>query len=206
MEDIKWIDYVKEIQAIAQAGLTYTDNGYELERYARLRELSVEMMSYYSNTEPMVVSNLFANEKGYQTPKVDVRAVVFSENKILMVRETIDGRWSIPGGYADIGYSPGQVAVKEAYEESGYRVTPVKLLAVLDKQFHKHPASPHHLYKIFILCNIIGYEEIHSIETSDVGFFGENELPVLSTGRITEEQIQLLFEYNANPKKEAIFD
>ena len=206
MKDMKWIDYVKEIQAIAQAGLTYTDNAYELERYTRLRELSVEMMSHYSQTDPQIVTELFANEKGYQTPKVDVRAVVFSDDKILMVKETVDNRWSIPGGFADIGYSPKAVAVKEAYEESGYRVKPVKLLAVLDKQIHRHPASPHHLYKIFILCEIIGHEEVHCIETSDVGFFGKDELPVLSTGRITEEQLKMLFEHHANPAKETVCD
>ena len=206
MSDTKWIDYVKEIQAIAQSGLTYTDNAYELERYTRLRELSVEMMSHYTDTSPEKVAALFTNEKGYQTPKVDVRAVVFSENKILMVRETTDNRWSIPGGFADIGYSPKEVAVKETFEESGYRVKPNRLLAVLDRRFHGHPESPHHLYKIFILCDIIGYEKIHSIETSDVGFFGANELPTLSSGRITTDQLKLLFEYNTYPNKEAVCD
>ena len=205
--DTKWIDYVKEIQAIAQAGLTFTKNEYELERYARLRTLSVEMMSHYSHTSPEIVNSLFANERGYQTPKIDIRSVVFSADKILMVQETIDHRWSLPGGYADIGISPKEVAVKETLEEAGYHVVPVKLLAVLDKRFHQHPVSPFHLYKIFFLCEIIDHEALpKNVETCDVGFFSLENLPPLSTGRVTTEQLDLMFQFHNDPLKEPVFD
>jgi ADP-ribose pyrophosphatase YjhB (NUDIX family) len=204
--DTSWIEYAKTMQAIAQSGLAFTTNKYEIERYAQLRELSIDMMSRYAETPPAVVRELFANEKGYQTPKVDVRAAVFSEGKVLMVRETIDGLWSLPGGYADVGWSPKAVAAKEAYEESGYRVEPVKLIAVLDRQFHGHPLSPFHLYKIFFLCEIIGHENVSSIETSETGFFARGALPPLSTGRVTQAQMDMVFEFNADPSKAAVFD
>jgi ADP-ribose pyrophosphatase YjhB (NUDIX family) len=123
-----------------------------------------------------------------------------------MVRETIDGLWSLPGGYADVGLSPGNVAAKETFEESGYRVMPIKLLAVLDKQFHNHPLSPFHLYKLFFMCAIVGYEEFDSIETSESGFFALESLPPLSTGRVTKEQVEMMFEYHADPRKETAFD
>ncbi|MDR1061962.1 MAG: NUDIX hydrolase [Clostridiales bacterium] len=204
--DTSWIEYAKTIQAIAQSGLAFTTNKYEIERYSQLRELSVDMMSRYAETPPPVVRELFAGESGYQTPKVDVRAAAFSEGKVLMVRETIDGLWSLPGGYADVGWSPKAVAAKEAYEESGYRVEPVKLIAVLDRQFHGHPLSPFHLYKIFFLCEIIGHENVSSIETSETGFFARDALPPLSTGRVTQAQMDMVFEFNADPSKAAVFD
>ncbi|MDR1439521.1 MAG: NUDIX hydrolase [Clostridiales bacterium] len=204
--DTSWIEYAKKIQAIAQSGLAFTTNKYEIDRYTQLRELSVEMMSRYADAPPPLVRELFAGEKGYQTPKVDVRAAVFSGGKILMVREIIDGLWSLPGGYADIGLSPKAVAAKETREESGYLVEPVKLLAVLDKQFHGHPLSPFHLYKIFILCEIVGRAEFDGIETSEVGFFAQDGLPPLSTGRITKGQIDMVFEFAADPGRPAVFD
>ncbi|MGZ4160348.1 MAG: NUDIX domain-containing protein, partial [Neobacillus sp.] len=137
---------------------------------------------------------------------VDIRAVVFKKNKILMVRENTDGKWSLPGGWADIGLTPSEVAVKEVKEESGFDVKPVKLLAVLDKKCHPHPPSAFHIYKIFIHCEIIGGQPAKGIETSEVNFFAENELPPLSTGRITKTQMEMAFKYLKNPQEPVYLD
>lgn len=193
--NIPWLHWAQEIQAISQAGLTYGENGYDLERYEALRKISVEMMSYFTDTPIDKVTELFASDTGYQTPKVDIRAVVLQENKILLVRERADGAWALPGGWADIGYTPSEVAVKETREEAGYDVKPVRLLAVLDKKRHAHPPAPNYTYKIFILCELVGGEALDDgLETTGVGFFGESELPPLSIERNTAEQVLRMLE------------
>ncbi len=207
MENTKWLHYVKRIQAIAQAGLTYGENKYDIDRYQDLRNLSMEMMKEYTGEEIEPIRNLFASEKGYQTPKIDIRGVVFNhEGKILMVREMIDNRWSLPGGWADVGYSPRQIAVKEVWEESGFEVETQRLLAVFDKNSHPHPPDIYQAYKLFILCKITGGEAKKGMETSDVAFFDRNNLPELSTPRNTEGQILMMFEYLDNPEKPVYFD
>lgn len=202
----KWLTWAKQLQSIAQAGLTYSKDVYDLERFEEIRQLSVEIMAHYTDMDKTVIADLFANETGYATPKVDIRAVVFRENKILLVRENTDGGWSLPGGWGDIGLTPSEVAVKEAKEESGFDVKPVKLIAVLDKKCHPHPPSPYYTYKIFIQCDIIGGKAEEGIETSGVGFFPENELPPLSVARTTESQIQMAFNQLHNPDEPVRFD
>ncbi|UFJ40024.1 NUDIX hydrolase [Brevibacillus humidisoli] len=203
----KWLEWSTRLQAIAQAGLTFSKDAFDRERFEELRRISVQIMAEYSQTEMCRVSQLFANEKGYPTPKVDVRGVVFQDDKILMVKEMSDGAWALPGGYADIGYTPGEIAVKEVKEETGYEVVPVKLLAVLDMRRHSQLPQPYHFYKIFIQCRITGGSAVSDdIETSDVGFFPEQELPILSERRNTKAQIHLLFEYLRDPDKVCVFD
>ena len=202
----KWIDVAKRLQAIAQAGLTFTEGKYDLERYKELRDISVQIMSDFTDSDMSMVRSLFASETGYQTPKVDVRGVVFNDDKILMVRETIDNRWSLPGGWADVGFTPKEMAVKEVWEETGYHVEPVRLLAVLDKKTHPHPPDMYHVYKIFILCEITGGEKSTSIETSEVDFFAQDQLPELSEERNTASQINLMFEFLYNKDKEVVID
>lgn len=153
---LKWLEWVKEIQAISQAGLAYTKDVYDQERFEQLRALSISIMQEYTEAGEDKIRTLFASETGYQTPKVDVRAVIFQDGKLLLVREKADGAWALPGGWADIGLSPSEVAVKEVQEEAGYEVRAVRLLAVLDKKFHRHPPSPFHVYKMFIQCEITG--------------------------------------------------
>jgi ADP-ribose pyrophosphatase YjhB (NUDIX family) len=201
-----WLDLAKELQAIAQTGLAYSKDSYDLERFEQIRELSVRIMSRFAETEMAVVRNLFANETGYATPKVDVRAVVFREGRILMVRENADGAWSLPGGWADIGLTPSEVAVKETREEAGFEVRPRRLLAVLDKMRHPHPPSAYHVYKMFIRCEIVGGAAAAGLETSDVRFFAEHELPKLSVERNTASQLRLMFEYERNPDKPTLCD
>lgn len=203
---LKWLEWAKQIQAISQTGLAYSKDIYDRERFEMLRDLSIEILNEYTDVEVDQIRTLFAEETGYATPKVDIRGVIFKEDKILLVKERIDGSWALPGGWADIGLSPKEVVVKEAKEESGLEVLPVRLLAVLDKKFHDHPPAPSHVYKMFILCDIVGGEMKAGMETSDVAFFDEDQLPELSAERNTEKQIRKLFEMRKSADKEVLFD
>ncbi|PAD75801.1 NUDIX hydrolase [Paenibacillus campinasensis] len=203
---LKWLDWAKEMQAIAQAGLAYTKDVYDEERFEQLRNLSITIMQEYTDAGSDKIRELFADERGYPTPKVDIRGVIFQEDSVLLVKEKADGAWALPGGWADIGLSPAEVAVKEVREESGYEVQAVRLLAVLDKKFHAHPPSPHHVYKMFIHCSIVGGGAKTGVETSEVGFFKMDELPPLSEERNTKAQIARLFEYAKNPELPVWFD
>ena len=205
-KEYPWLEIAKRLQAVAQAGLEYSDNKYDIDRYQQIRQISVEMVRDFTGMPMEKLVDVFASEKGYQTPKVDVRGVVFRGNKILLVRETIDGCWSVPGGWADVGLTPSEVARKEVFEEAGLQVKPVRLLAVLDKMCHSHPPDMYHIYKIFILCEEHGGTLQNGMETSETGFFGLDELPPLSVPRITTEQIRLMFDYKNNPHKPAICD
>lgn len=206
MIEPKWLEWAQQLQSIAQTGLAYTKDVYDMERYEQLRNISIDILGHYTELDKQLIKDLFANETGYATPKVDIRAVVFRDNQILMVRENSDGAWALPGGWADIGLAPSKVAVKEVKEESGFDVKSVRLLAVFDKKCHPHPPSSSHVYKMLIQCEIIGGMPKGGIETSAVKFFSENELPSLSTARITKSQIELAFDYLKNPEKPVYFD
>lgn len=190
----------QRLQAIAQAGKTYCNNPLEMERWDELRDISHELLAHAMNVELKTVDDVFAMEKGYPTPKVDVRAVVFNGDKILMVKELTDGLWSLPGGWADVGYTPREIAIKEAKEEAGIDVEAQRLIAVMDRSRHPHPVSPLYVYKLFILCHQTGGQLQAGAETLDAGWFALDALPPLSTLRITECQIQRLFEYRDKPE------
>lgn len=166
----------------------------------------MEILAKYTNMDASIIKDLFANETGYATPKVDIRAAVFLDKKILLVKEKTDGKWALPGGWGDIGLSPSEVAVKEVKEESGFDVKALKLIAVFDKKFHDHPPSPIHVYKLLIQCEIIGGLAAEGIETSAVQFFAESNLPPLSLPRNTEAQIQLAFKHLYNQNEPVYFD
>ncbi|MGM0751676.1 MAG: NUDIX hydrolase [Bacillota bacterium] len=202
----QWLEWAKRIQALSQSGLAFSKDVYDIERYEELRSISAEIMQEYTGLEMRKVRELFTNESGYQTPKVDVRGVVFKDNKILMVREKVDDKWSLPGGFCDVGLSPSENIVKEIREESGFDVTPVKLLAILDMNKHPHPPQPYHYYKLFIQCEVTGGRAESGIETKGIHFFEKDHLPELSVGRNTETQINLLFEFLRNPYKETVYD
>lgn len=204
--ETKWLDWAKRIQAISQSGIAFSKDPYDIERYEELRQISTAIMAEHTTLKIEKIKDLFANDTGYQTPKVDVRGVVFKDNELLLVKEKYDNRWSLPGGFCDIGLSPAENAVKEIKEESGYDVAPVKLLALLDKEKHNHPSSPYHYYLIFIQCEIIGGAPAAGLETSNVQFFTEDNLPDLSIQRNTEAQIRMFFEFLQNPEKATMFD
>jgi ADP-ribose pyrophosphatase YjhB (NUDIX family) len=201
-----WLDIAKRLEAIAQTGLTYTQNDYDRERYEEIRDISFTIFHHYTEAPTDKIYDLFSHEKGYPTPKMDVRGVVFREDRILMVREKLDQRWALPGGWADIGLTPNEVVAKEVKEESGLLVKPDRLLAVLDKKMHNHPPSPLHVYKMFILCKETGGELAAGMETLEVGFFDVNQLPVLSTERNTTEQIYMIYDLYKHPERFPVID
>lgn len=202
----QWLDWAKQIQSTAQAGLTFSKDKYDRERYKELLKLSAEILSTYTNTNMKEIQDLFSEESGYQTPKIDVRAAVFRYEKILLVREKIDNRWALPGGFADVGSSLVENVVREVEEESGFQACYKRLLAVLDYQKHPHPPQPFHYYKCFIECGITGDAASETLETSGVQFFALDHLPELSKGRNTESQIAMLFEFQKDPYKLPIVD
>ncbi|MBZ4683657.1 MAG: hypothetical protein PWP46_583 [Fusobacteriaceae bacterium] len=201
------LEIAKQLQAISQSGLYYSENEYDLDRYRQIEDLSVEMIELLTNNKAEEIKLVLCNDDGYKTPKVDVRGVVFDEqDRILMVKEKIDGKWSIPGGWSDIGYSPKKVAEKEVFEEAGLIVEAQKLLAVLDKSYHKHPTDINHVYKMFISCKVVGGELKKGMETLDVGYFDVNNLPELSITRITKEQIDMLYKFHKGIYTDTICD
>ena len=206
MMQTQWLKWAQQIQAIAQTGLHFTNDVYDRERYESLRTLSVEILTTYTDHDMEQVRQLFTNETGYQTPKVDVRAAIFQNEKLLLVREKADDQWALPGGFCDVGLSPKENIIKEVKEEAGFEVLPKRLIAILDQQKHPHPPLAYHYYKIFIHCDISGGSAQTGIETKDVGFFSETQLPTLSTTRNTRSQIDMLFNYLKSDQWETIFD
>lgn len=203
----RWLDWAKRLQAIAQTGLAYARDPYDTERYTSIREIAAEMLAGGSGLELSVVRGVLERDSGYATPKIDVRGVVFRDGKLLMVRERAEGKWTLPGGWADPCASPAENVVREVEEESGFLTRADKILAVFDRSKHPHePPFAFHVYKIFMLCTLVGGSEKPSAETDTVGFFSEGGLPELSTTRITHWQIQRLFEHHRNPALPTDFD
>jgi ADP-ribose pyrophosphatase YjhB (NUDIX family) len=211
----KWLDWAQRLQAIAQTGINYEPHMFDRERYEAVREIAAEILAANSELDISTVRDLFTHDAGHATPKVDVRGVVFRDNALLMVREHLDGgRWTLPGGWVDIGEAPSEATVREVYEEAGYRTRAVKLLALYDRRLHDHPPSIFHAYKVFFMCELIdeGKAETRStsasfLETSEATFFRENEIPAdLSVGRVTQAQIARFFEHLRNPDLPTDFD
>jgi ADP-ribose pyrophosphatase YjhB (NUDIX family) len=202
----KWLSWAKQLQSIAQAGLTYSRDKYDMERFQQIRDLSAEILSENTEMDIEKVRDLFCNETGYQTPKVDIRGAVFQGDKILLVKESIDGCWTIPGGWAEVNLSVKENVVKEVMEEAGLNVKPKRLIAVLDAGRHNQPVKVYGIYKIFVLCELIDGAFKKNIETEDSGFFALTDLPPLSFGRTTEEQIAMCFEAKSNENFAAVFD
>ncbi|WP_420154518.1 NUDIX hydrolase [Siphonobacter sp.] len=206
------LEIAKRLNALAQAGLTYSPNPYDLERFEEIREISVELLHTLTDEPIEKIAPLFASGAGeYPTPKVDIRAVIFrGEEEVLMVQEKIDSlRWTLPGGWADVGYTPTEVAVKETQEETGLQVRPVRLLAVLDKRQHPHPPQPWYVYKFFIRCETVGGEitaDGHDI--GQVRWVHRTEIPELplSEDRVTASQLEMLFNFVTNPDAPVLCD
>ena len=190
----QWITIAQRIQAIAQAGLEFCHNDFDRDRYRQLREISTEIIQNHTKYPRQEIVELFASETGYPTPKVDVRAIIFKDDKILMVREKLDGKWSLPGGWADQHHTLSENLVKESFEEAGAVVEPGKVIAILDRNRGNYPPIPHGCYKIFVECRLKEIVFSDNTETSDAEFFSLNELPELSTERITKKQLEMCFE------------
>lgn len=190
------LEWARKVQAIAQSGLAFSTDPYDRERYQALQDLVASILSTELDRSEADIKDLWIHEDGYATPKVDVRGATFLEDKILMVRERSDGKWTLPGGWADVNESPSEAIVREVYEESGYRTRATKLAAVYDGNQHDHPPMIHHVYKLFFLCDVESGGASTSLETDAVRFFPRDELPDLSTPRVTRTQIERLFQHH----------
>lgn len=202
MSEPDWLIWAREIQGIAQSGLTFSRDPYDIQRYEQLRRLSADIMATHSGSDATRIEALFAEQKGYATPKIDVRGAVFREGQIMLVREVVDQhRWTLPGGWADVNLSGAENCAKEIREESGFIVSVRKLVAAWDHAKQGHvPPNPFSTMKLFYLCDIIGGTATPSLETSEIGFFAEHELPDdLSAGRVTRNQLLRMFAHHANP-------
>lgn len=203
----KQVEWARKIQSIAQIGLEYASDPYDRERYEQLRELSAEMMAEASDIPVFQWLELFDAETGYATPKVDVRGAVFRGSDILLCKEAADGKWSLPGGWADVNDPPSVAVIREVREETGCDVRCAKLAAVLDRDLHySEDARPFHSYKLLFLCEITGggAELDHDIEAAQ--FFPVDELPPLSLSRTQPQFIELLVRHHRNPSLPTAFD
>jgi ADP-ribose pyrophosphatase YjhB (NUDIX family) len=204
----KWLLWARELQAAAQGGLAYAQSPYDRARYADMQALAAKIMAEGSGTDFTVIEGLFAQQSGYATPKVDVRGAIFRERSVLLVSEKLDnGRWTMPGGFADVNEAPSESLVREVREEAGYIVTARKLAAVYDrdKRGHPHP-HPFHIYKLFFLCDVVGQCEKSDLETGEARFFPLDALPELSEARTLPWQIHRMYEHMQSPSLPTDFD
>ena len=198
------ISLAMELQSIAQNGLAYTRDAFDKERFERVREIAAEIMAMKTELPLEKVKNVFCGEYGYQTPKLDTRAAIFQDGKILLVKE--QGGWSLPGGWCDYNQTAASNTVKEAKEEAGLDVKPVKLIAIQDRNRQKFPQYANPICKIFFLCEVLGGSFQKNIETTESGFFSLDELPALNGDKNTLEQIQICFDAAADPDWKVLFD
>lgn len=215
-QQVKWLKWVRQIQAIAQTGQHYTRDGFDRERYQQLEALAAEIVSTYTvDTEQEAIAGFFAVENGYATPKVDVRGIVFDEHdRVLLVRENLDGgHWTLPGGWADVNVPPSENVEREVLEEAGYRVRAVKLLACYDRDMHEHPPNIFHIYKLFFRCELLDEHPVPSpqgdLESNEARWFAEGDIPPdaeMSIGRVTHKQLKRFFEHLRHPEWETEFD
>ena len=188
----QWLKLVIEIQSLAQNGLTYSNNIYDIERYERLRDISAEMLSMKTNFSVEKVKELFCNKTGYQTPKLDTRAVIFKDNKILLVHEN-NGTWSLTGGWVDVLESVKSNTIKEVKEETGLNVLAKKIIAIQDRNKHNKPRYAYGVCKIFVLCDVIGGHFEKNVETTEIKYFSMDNLPILAEEKNNKEQIEMCF-------------
>ncbi|WP_195266847.1 NUDIX hydrolase [Clostridium sp. 1001275B_160808_H3] len=201
----KILDWAIELQSIAQGGLYYSKDKFDIERFERIREISAEMISLQSDIPLEKVKDLFCNEIGYQTPKLDTRAAIFKDNKILLVQEN-NGTWSLPGGWVDVDLSVKENTIKEVKEEAGLNVTADTIIAVQDREKHNLPVYAYKVCKVFVLCSLIDGEFKENIETIKSDYFSLDNLPLLATEKNNEEQIKMCFEAYRSSKWKTLFD
>ncbi|PIF00656.1 MAG: ADP-ribose pyrophosphatase [Maribacter sp.] len=207
MEKNQDLELIKRIKALADTGLVYAKDGYSKENYKELREISLKLLSHVSRQPLSVLDDFFMPEKDYPTVKVDVRGFVLNDaGGILMAKEQVDGKWTLPGGWADIGYTPSEVVVKEIEEETGLQCSVERLLAVYDKRMHPHPPQPFYIYKLVFLCRLGGGKLAHGFDMDGAAFFKIGELPELSRDRILESQVKQLYTMVTNKDINVYFD
>ncbi len=205
MKPPKWIEWAREIFAMSQAGLAYSRNEFDIERYKRLQEITAEMIESQSGVSKEAALYSFSMQAGYATPKIDVRGAVVHDGKILLIQERMDGKWAMPGGWAELGNAPASVAEREVWEESGYRVKAEKVIAVIDAN-RIEPLEFYHAFKIIFLCKLLGGDPQVSHETMAVDFFDLNNLPPLSIYRTNEDMLREVFAHVDDPNRQTAFD
>jgi ADP-ribose pyrophosphatase YjhB (NUDIX family) len=206
-EEPQWLSIARELRAIAQTGLAFTADRFDRQRYERVRELAAVMLAQGSGENYEIILDILREGWGYATPKVDVRGAAFVDERVLLVREISDGKWTLPGGWADVNQSAGECVVREIAEESGFIAKALKLAAVRDYQRSGHPPrNVDSIYKMFFICEITGGSPCASNETSEVDFFPRNALPPLSLGRTTTAQINRMFHHALHPELPTDFD
>ena len=201
-----WLRWAREIQAISQIGLVFKKSHHDEKNFTRLMEIAAEMAEYHSNLGRSTARTIFEDQSGYATVKVDVRGAVVRQGRILLVQERRDGRWCLPGGWADVGETPSQMVAREVEEESGFTVRPERLIAIYDANRGGQPLSFFHAYKILFLCGITGGKARPSEETSAVDFFAFDDLPELSFPRTTEKHLKDVQMFVEDPNRPAVFD
>lgn len=204
-QDNPWLAWAIELQALAQAGLVYSKDPFDIERFGRIREVAAEMLAVKSGLDLERVKDLFCNETGYQTPKLDTRAAVFREGKILLVQER-DRRWSLPGGWVDVNVSVGDNTVREVKEEAGLDVVPVRVIALHDRNRHNEPPYAYGICKVFVLCEERGGAFQENIETLQIAFFGKDDLPPLAEEKNSAAQIYMCFDAAEDPNWQTLLD
>ncbi|HWJ33870.1 MAG TPA: NUDIX hydrolase [Steroidobacteraceae bacterium] len=206
MNDPWWLVMGRELRAIAQIGLTFCRDPFDRQRFERIRELAASLVARGADEDDAKVLDLFRQDAGYATPKVDVRGAAFRDGRVLLVREVSDGCWTLPGGWADVNQTAAECVVREIAEESGFRARVLKLAAVHDYRKRHRPRHIDSIYKMFFICELTGGSASSSDETSEVGFFSRHELPTLSLGRTTPEQIDLMYLHAEHLELPADFD
>ena len=200
-----WFSWAQELQFLAQAGLAYTENIFDRERFLRIREISAEILSYQTEIPLCKVTELFCNEEGFQTPKIDTRAAIFKGNKILLVQES-NKKWTLPGGWCDCNESIASNTIKEVREEAGLEAVIVRLIALHDRKKHNLPIYIHNITKAFVLCKAVGGKFCANSETLDSGYFELDSLPPLDESKTNYEQIKMCFEANSDENWKVVFD
>lgn len=202
-----WLPVARELQAVAQAGLTYATDAFDRERYEAVREAAAKLLAQGFTIDPLATRDALANLNGYPTPQVDVRGAVFRGDRILLVQEKSDGRWSLPGGWADVNLTPAENVAKEVEEEAGLLVRAHRLAAVYDRSRHGYaPPQPRYVYKLYFLCEEQGGALAAGTETADAAFFDLEALPELSTGRVIEAHIHEVHAHHKDPARPTTFD
>lgn len=201
-----WLEWAKSIQSIAQIGLTYAKDKFDQQRYSQLRDISIDILNRCTEIGEVKARDLFANETGYQTPKLDVRAAVFSGNKILLVQEEHDLKWCMPGGWIDIDNSIKEAAIKEVKEESGMDCNPRRIISVFDRRLNANGPTLHTIFTFFVQCDYLGGQFEKNLETTDARFFALEDIPVLSENRTTLDQIRQCFQAKDKALYETTFE
>ncbi len=200
------LPWSRRLAALAQTGITYAQSPFDIQRYEEIRSIAAEMMARESMHPPSALIELFKIDRGYATPKVDVRGLVFRDGKLLLVREKEDGLWTPPGGWVDVGDSPSEAVEKEIVQESGFTAKAIKLIGVYNRDQHGHSPLPFAVFKLHILCQLTGGAAAVSDETTEVDFFARDAMPPLSVARVVMHQIERAFEHQAHPDWPADLD